>query len=75
VDVKYEEMMKRNSASLSSQSLESAFSSSASCECLELKGSTSEDKGHRRTHSRRESILTGLDQGDLQAIFEAAVAA
>jgi hypothetical protein len=75
VDVKYEEMMKRNSASLSSQSLESALSSSASCDCLELKGSTSEDKGHRRTHSRRESILIGLDQGDLQAIFEAAVAA
>lgn len=67
VDIKYEEMMKRNSASLGSQSFESALSSRDS-RSFELKDST-DDKGHRRMHSRRESILIGLDQDDLQAIF------
>ena len=67
VDIKYGEMMKRNSASLSSQSFESALSSREFD--LTPKGST-DQKGHHRMHSRRESILTGLDQCDLQAIVE-----
>jgi hypothetical protein len=63
VDVKYLEMMRRDSSSLSSHSLNSSGHnrclSRGDSSSLELKG-LPDGKSHRRTHSRRDSLLIGI---------------